>query len=151
MSSRQKEHRKGIVYYTVNNGCQFASLLFSCRVESSSSVTPWTVAHHLLCPQDYPGKNIRVGFHVLFQGIFLTQGSNSHHLLHCHVDFFTNEPSGKPCWLENEWQFLSCLTLCDPWTEACQTPYFIHGILQARILEWIAIPFLLDWWWLFSC
>ena len=29
----------------------------------------------------------------------------------------------------------SCLTLCDPMTAAC------HGILQARILVWISIPF----------
>ena len=31
----------------------------------------------------------------------------------------------------------SCLTLCDPM--ACQAPLFM-GILQARILEWVAIP-----------
>ena len=29
----------------------------------------------------------------------------------------------------------SCLTLCDP------TDYTVHGILQARILEWVAVPF----------
>ena len=29
----------------------------------------------------------------------------------------------------------SCLTLCDP------LDYTAHGILQARILEWVAIPF----------
>ena len=29
----------------------------------------------------------------------------------------------------------SCPTLCDP------MDYRVHGILQARILEWIAIPF----------
>ena len=28
-----------------------------------------------------------------------------------------------------------CLTLCDP------RDYTVHGILQARILEWVAIPF----------
>ena len=28
-----------------------------------------------------------------------------------------------------------CLTLCDP------MDYIVHGILQARILEWVAIPF----------
>ena len=28
-----------------------------------------------------------------------------------------------------------CLTLCDP------MDYRVHGILQARIVEWIAIPF----------
>ena len=30
----------------------------------------------LLCPWDSPGKNAGVGCHDLFQGIFLTQGSN---------------------------------------------------------------------------
>jgi len=29
----------------------------------------------------------------------------------------------------------SCLTLCDP------IDYIVHGILQVRILEWVAIPF----------
>ena len=29
----------------------------------------------------------------------------------------------------------SCLTLCDP------MDYKVHGILQARILEWVAFPF----------
>ena len=34
---------------------------------------------------------------------------------------------------------LSCLTLCDPMD--CSPPGFsVHGILQARILEWIAMP-----------
>ena len=28
---------------------------------------------------------------------------------------------------------------CDPWTVAHQTP--VHGISQARILEWVTIPF----------
>ena len=29
----------------------------------------------------------------------------------------------------------SCLTLCHP------TDYMVHGILQARILEWVSVPF----------
>ena len=34
----------------------------------------------------------------------------------------------------------SCLTLCNPMD--CSPPDFsVHGILQARILEWVAIPF----------
>ena len=34
----------------------------------------------------------------------------------------------------------SCPTLCDP--VDCSLPRFsVHGILQARILEWVAIPF----------
>ena len=32
----------------------------------------------------------------------------------------------------------SCLTLCDP------TDYTVHGILQARILKWVAFPFSRD-------
>ena len=35
---------------------------------------------------------------------------------------------------------LSCPTLCDPMD--CRQPGFsIHGILQARMLEWVAMPF----------
>ena len=34
----------------------------------------------------------------------------------------------------------SCLTLCDPM--GCSPPgSSVHGILQTRILEWVAIPF----------
>ena len=34
----------------------------------------------------------------------------------------------------------SCPTLCDPMD--CNTPgSFVLGILQARVLEWVAIPF----------
>ena len=37
----------------------------------------------------------------------------------------------------------SCLTLCDP--VDCSLPGFsIHGIIQARILEWVAMPFSKD-------
>ena len=32
----------------------------------------------------------------------------------------------------------SCLTLCDP------VDYTVHGILQARIVEWVAFPFSRD-------
>ena len=32
-----------------------------------------------------------------------------------------------------------CLTLVTPWTVACQAPLSM-GLLQARILEWVAMP-----------
>ena len=41
----------------------------------------------LFCPWNSPGKNTGVGSHSLFQGIFLTQGSNTR-LLHSRR-FFT--------------------------------------------------------------
>ena len=34
----------------------------------------------------------------------------------------------------------SCLALCDP-TNCSLLGFSVHGILQARILEWVAIPF----------
>ena len=34
----------------------------------------------------------------------------------------------------------SCLTLCDP-IDCSTAGLSVHGILQARILEWVAIPF----------
>ena len=40
----------------------------------------------------------------------------------------------------------SCLTLCDPMD--CSLPGFsVHGILQARTLEWVAISFSNAWKW----
>ena len=46
---------------------------------------------------------------------------------------------GKLDWLVWPWSEVkvaqSCLTLCDP------MDYTVHGILQARILEWVAFPF----------
>ena len=82
--------------------------------------------------------------------------------------FFTTEPPGKPflsiliLWdlsnhsvgnLESLMKFpfksmcvcvhvcpQPCPTLCEPLI--CSPPgFFVHGILQARILEWVAIPF----------
>ena len=46
------------------------------------SVTLWTIAHQAPQSKGFPGKNIGVGCHFLFQGIFPTHGSNPH-LLHC--------------------------------------------------------------------
>ena len=39
-----------------------------------------------LCPWNSPGKNTRKGYHLLLQGIFLTQRSNPS-LLHPHTDW----------------------------------------------------------------
>ena len=38
-------------------------------------------------------------------------------------------------WKVEGWVAQSCPTLCDP------MDYTVHGILQTRILEWVAIPF----------
>ena len=51
-----------------------------------------------LCPGDFPGKNIEVGCHALFQGIFLIQGLNPCLLrVSCIADeFFIAGPMGEP-------------------------------------------------------
>ena len=58
--------------------CWFAAVV-------AVSVRPYGTQHaSFLCPWDSPGKDTRVGCHFLFQGIFLTQGSNKH-VLHWKV------------------------------------------------------------------
>ena len=45
-------------------------------------VFPWTVAHQAPMSMNYLGKNTEVSCSSLLQGIFLTQGLNSHLLYH---------------------------------------------------------------------
>ena len=62
----------------------------------------------LLCPGDFPGKNIGVGVgsHSLLQGIFPTQGWNAG-LLHWQVGSLPLCPPGKPVWAE-DWYYSHC-------------------------------------------
>ena len=41
----------------------------------------------------------------------------------------------------------SCLTLCDP-IDCILPGSSVHGIFQARVLEWVAIAFRLEYYWL---
>ena len=80
----------------------------------SNSVRPqrW-LPTRLLCPWDSPGKNAGVGCHFLFQCMKVKSESEVAQ---------------------------SCLTFSNPMD--CSLPGFsIHGILQARTLEWVAISF----------
>ena len=83
-----------------------------------------------------------MGCRFLLQGIFPTQGSVSS--ASCIAGkFFIAELLGKP---DKEYMSVcvlaaqSCATLCSP-TDCSLAGSFVHGILQARTLEWIAIPF----------
>ena len=64
-------------------GCH--CLLLSCFSRVQIVATLWTVTRQTPLSWDSPGKNIGVGFYALLQGIFLTQGSNSH-LLYWQMD-----------------------------------------------------------------
>ena len=91
----------------------------------------------LLCPWGSPGKNTGLGCHALLQGIFLTQESNPCllHLLHWQADslpFFTTSATWEHVKVKVAQSYP---TLWNP------MDYTVHGILQARILEWVAISF----------
>ena len=84
---------------------------------------------------DSPGEKTRRGCHILFQGIFPSQGSNPG-LPHCRQILYRLSYQGSPKKLVVQ----SCLTLCDPidWGPPGSP---VPGILQARILKWVAILF----------
>ena len=89
----------------------------------------------VLCPWNPLGKNTRVGFHSLLQKIFPNPGIKPGSPA-LHVDSFLPEPQGSPFVTESEVK--SCLTLCDP-IDYSLPGFSIHGIFQARVLEWVAI------------
>ena len=80
----------------------------------------WTVSTRLLCLWDFSGKNPGVDCHFLLQGIFLTQGSNTH--LHWQADSlplsYLGSPGAKTTLFSSVAQ--SCPTLCNPMN--CSTP-----------------------------
>ena len=72
----------------------------------------------------------------LLQGIFPTQGSNAG-LLHCRQILYQQSQLYQQ--REAFLMLQSCLTLCGPMD--CSPPgSSVHGILQLRILEWVAMP-----------
>ena len=82
----------------------------------------------LLCPWDFPGKYTGVGCHFLLQGIFPTQGLNPG-LLHCRQILYRLSYKGRPSpsVVSNSLRPYGL--------------YTVHGIFQARILEWVVKPF----------
>ena len=61
--------------------------------------------------------------------IAVFQGEKAYVCVCVHIDIFLLYVSSEVKVTQ------SCLTLCDP------MDYTVHGILQARILEWVAFPF----------
>ena len=63
----------------------------------SDSAAPWTVAHRLLCPYNFSGKNTGGSCHFFLQWIFLIQGSKPCllYLLHWQVGSLSLAPPGK--------------------------------------------------------
>ena len=90
---------------------------------------------------DFPGKNTGVGCHAFLQGIFPTQGLNPGLLHRRWMLYHLNHqgsPSGPAAAAAKTLQ--SCPTLYDP-IDGSPPGSLVPGILQARILEWVAISF----------
>ena len=80
----------------------------------SNSVRPQRLQPtRLLCLWDSPGKNTGVGCHFLLQCMKVKSESEAAQL---------------------------CLTLIDP-KDCSPSGSSVHGIFQARVLEWVAIAF----------
>ena len=104
-----------------------------------------TLCNPMDCPWISLGQNTGVGSLSLLQGIFSTQESNWG-LLQCRQILYQLGYQGSPnsrrsnllsfCKkVEVKWKSFSCVQLFDP------MDYTVHGILQARTVEWVAIPF----------
>ena len=102
-----------------------------------TSVTYGLQPVRLLCPWDSPGKNTGEGCIFSSRGSSLPGDGTS--ISYLAGRFFTAEPPGE-LWACRQAQSLqSCLTLYNP--KDCSPPGFsVHGIFQARILEWAAMP-----------
>ena len=110
-------------------------------------MTPWTVAHQAPLPMEFSRQEYWSGLLSPFPGDLPNQGGNSS-LLKPDLSEANNisvETSISSCvirmkcipyllWCEVK-VAQSCLTLCDP------MDYTVHGILQAKILEWVDFPF----------
>ena len=121
----------------VQDGCKYISclsllllLLLSVSVMSDSVQPHRQQPTRLRCPWDSPGKNTGVGCHFLLKCTKVKSLSPVRH--------WSGLPFPSPM---NESEVTqSCPTLCDPMD--CSLPgSSVHGIFQARVLEWVAIAF----------
>ena len=105
-----------------------------------------TVARLAALSMGFSRQETGMGCHLLLQGIFPTQGSNSQLLclLHWQVGSLPLMPPGKPpvcCAAAAAAKLLQlCPTLCDP-LDGSPSGSAVPGILQARTLECVAISF----------
>ena len=123
--------------------------------------TPWVIVYQAPPSMGFSGKDTGVGCHFLFQGIFLTQGLSPSLPCCRQTEALLTGPPGKPINIEvhgerattlNTYQHdmysitvsvllsQSCPTFCIP-MDCNLSGSSVYGILQARTLEWTAIPF----------
>ena len=126
------KHRRHFCY------CRLLLLLLPSRFSRVRlCATPQMAAHRLRRPWDSPSKNAGVGCHCLLQCVkvkaweIMLQSESPHR--QC-LRFRCTVAKQKVLVAQ------SCPTLCD--LMDCSPPgSSVHGILQARTLEWVVIPF----------
>ena len=107
----------------------FPTIFFCCCCLVSESTLlwpPWTIAHQAPLSMVFPRQEYWSGLPFPSPGDFPDPGVEPVSAALASV-FFTTQPLVKV--------IQSCMTLWDP------MEYTVHGILQARILEWVAFPF----------
>ena len=100
----------------------------------------------LLCPWGFSRQEYWSGLPYPSPGILLTQELNRG-LLHCRWILYQLSYQGHTAAAAAAARSLqSCPTLCDP-RDGSPPGSPVPGILQARTLEWVAIPFSNAWKW----
>ena len=100
--------------------------------------------HGLYSSWNSPGQNTGVGKLFLLQGS--SQLRNQTQVSHIAGRFFTRRTTREAqlgedvLYVKSESESQSCPTLCDL-MDCNLSGSSVHGILQARILEWVAYPF----------
>ena len=94
--------------------------------------TPWTVACQAPLPMGFSRQECWNGLPLPSPGDILNPGIEPWSPT-LQADSLLSEPPRVVVMYTKVTQ--SYLTLCDP------LDYIVHGILQARILEWVAVPF----------
>ena len=110
-------------------------------IQSESPVqlfaTPWTVAQQALLSMEFSRQEYWSGLPFPTPGDLADPGIEPRFPT-LQVDSLPSEPSGKPMLKVKVAQ--SCPTLRDPMDYSLPGSS-VHGILQAKILEWGAVPF----------
>ena len=96
----------------------------------------------LLCPWKSPGKNTGAGCHFLLQRFSWPRDQNHVSCVSCIGRQILYHCATWEAPIEVfKYQFAqSCPTLCNP-MDCSLSGSSVHGIFQARVLEWIAISF----------
>ena len=134
----------------------------TCSIVSDSFVTPWTVASQALLSMEFSRQEYWSGLPFPSPGDLPNPGMELGSPA-LYADYLPSKPPGKPDIPKHQAQLLKknfkeqmisilykvllllchfshILTLCDP-IDGSPPGSLVHGIFQARVLEWGAIAF----------